>query len=81
MSSGSRLLSPTGTYFRLRPAPAQRPTRPQTTIKTAWSNARKKASVEGRFHDNRHAFVTDLAESGAADEVIRDMAGHVSKIY
>src|SRR5436853_369491 len=27
----------------------------------------------------RHTFVTDLAESGAGDEVIRDMAGHVSK--
>jgi integrase len=35
--------------------------------------------VEGRFHDNRHTFVTDVAESGAGDEVIRDMAGHVSK--
>jgi integrase len=55
------------------------PTRPQTTLKTAWRNARKNASVEGRFHDNRHTFVTDLAESGAGDEVIRDMAGHVSK--
>jgi integrase len=55
------------------------PTRPQTSLKTAWRNARTKANVEGRFHDNRHTFVTDLAESGAADEVIRDMAGHVSK--
>jgi integrase len=55
------------------------PTRPQTTLKTAWRNARKNAGVEGRFHDNRHTFVTDLAESGAGDEVIRDMAGHVSK--
>jgi integrase len=61
-----------------RPRPND-PTRPQTTLKTAWRNARKKASVEGRFHDNRHTFVTDLAESGAGDEVIRDMAGHVSK--
>jgi integrase len=44
-----------------------------------WRNARMRANVEGRFHDNRHTFVTDLAESGAGDEVIRDMAGHVSK--
>jgi hypothetical protein len=61
-----------------RPRPND-PTKPQSSIKTAWRNARKKANVEGRFHDNRHTFVTDLAESGAGDEVIRDMAGHVSK--
>jgi integrase len=61
-----------------RPLPHD-PTRPQTSLKTAWRNARTKANVDGRFHDNRHTFVTDLAESGAGDEVIRDMAGHVSK--
>jgi integrase len=55
------------------------PTRPQATLKNAWRNAHKKAGVEGRFHDNRHTFVTGLAESGAGDEVIRDMAEHVSK--
>ena len=59
-----------------RPRPKD-PTKPQTSLKTAWRNARKKANVEGRFHDNRHTFVTDLAENGAGDEVIRDMAGHV----
>jgi hypothetical protein len=33
-----------------------------------------------RWHDNRHTFTTDLAESGeASDETIRDIAGHVSK--
>lgn len=55
------------------------PTRPQTSIKTAWRNVRSRANVDGRFHDVRHTFVTDLAESGAGDEVIRDMAGHVSR--
>jgi hypothetical protein len=36
--------------------------------------------VTGRWHDNRHTFITDLAESNeASDETIRDMAGHVSK--
>lgn len=55
------------------------PTKLQTALKTAWRNARKAAKVEGRSHDNRHTFVTDLAESGAGDEVIRDMAGRVSK--
>jgi site-specific recombinase XerD len=55
------------------------PTRPQTSLKTAWRNVRAKSKVAGRFHDARHTFVTDLAESGIGDEVIRDLAGHVSK--
>jgi integrase len=55
------------------------PTRPMVTLKTSWSNVRKKAGVTGRWHDNRHTLVTDLAESGAGDETIRDIAGHVSK--
>ena len=55
------------------------PTRPVTSLKTAWRSVRSKAGVEGRFHDTRHTFVTDLAEGGVGDEVIRDMAGHVAK--
>ncbi|HMJ63246.1 MAG TPA: tyrosine-type recombinase/integrase, partial [Bryobacteraceae bacterium] len=47
--------------------------------KTAWRNIRAKAGVQGRWHDNRHTFVTDLAESGAGDQVIQDLAGHVSR--
>ena len=61
-----------------RPRPCD-PTRPMVTLKTSWNNARKKAKVEGRWHDNRHTLITDLAESGAGDETIRDIAGHVSK--
>ncbi len=38
------------------------------------------AGVKGRWHDNRHTFVTGLAESGeASDQTIMDIAGHVSK--
>jgi integrase len=55
------------------------PTRPMVTLKTSWNNARKKAGVQGRWHDNRHTLITDLAESGAGEETIRDIAGHVSK--
>jgi integrase len=55
------------------------PTRSMVTLKTSWNNVRRKARVIGRWHDNRHTLITDLAESGAADEVIRDIAGHVSK--
>ncbi len=57
----------------------QDPTRPQTNLKSAWRNTRSKANVVGRFHDARHTFVTDLAESGAGDQVIQDLAGHVSR--
>jgi len=49
------------------------------TLKTSWNSARRKAHVQGRWHDNRHTLITDLAESGAGDETIRDIAGHVSK--
>ena len=55
------------------------PTRPITSFKTAWRKVRKKAGVKGRWHDNRHTLVTDLAESGAGDEVIMGIAGHVSR--
>ena len=41
------------------------PTRPVTTLKTAWNTVREKAKVKGRWHDHRHTLITDLAESGA----------------
>jgi integrase len=55
------------------------PTRPITSFKTAWNKVRQKAGVKGRWHDNRHTLVTELAESGAGDEVIMSIAGHVSR--
>jgi len=61
-----------------KPSPSD-PTRPVTTLKTAWNNVREKAKVTGRWHDNRHTLITDLAESGAGDQTIMDIAGHVSK--
>jgi hypothetical protein len=61
-----------------KPSPSD-PTRPVTTLKTAWNNVRDNAKVQGRFHDNRHTLITELAESGAGDETIMDIAGHVSK--
>jgi integrase len=60
-----------------RPRPND-PTRPVVTLKTSWNNVRKKAGVTGRWHDNRHTLITDLAENGAGDETIRQIAGHVS---
>jgi len=55
------------------------PTSPVTTLRTAWTKVRDKAKVVGRWHDNRHTLVTELAESGAGDEVIMSIAGHVSR--
>jgi integrase len=55
------------------------PARPITSFKTAWIKVRQKAGVRGRWHDNRHTLVTELAESGAGDEVIMSIAGHVSR--
>lgn len=55
------------------------PTRPITSFKTAWTKVRKEAGVKGRWHDNRHTLVTELAEGGAGDEVIMSIAGHVSR--
>jgi integrase len=55
------------------------PTRPMTTLKTAWTNLKTKAGIAGRWHDARHTLVTELAESGAGDQTIMDIAGHVSR--
>ena len=49
------------------------------TLKTAWNNVRTRAKVSGRWHDNRHTVMTDLAESGAGDETLRDIAGRAPK--
>ncbi len=61
-----------------KPQPTD-PTRHVTTLKTAWSKVRENAGVTGRWHDNRHTLITELAESGAGDQTIMDIAGHVSK--
>jgi integrase len=61
-----------------RPMPSD-PTRHVTSFKTAWKNMRKEAKVTGRWHDNRHSLITELAESGAGDETIMEIAGHVDR--
>ena len=61
-----------------KPQPTD-PTRHVTSLKTVWNNVRKNAGVKGRWHDNRHTLITELAESGAGDQTIMDIAGHVSK--
>jgi hypothetical protein len=44
-----------------------------TSLKTAWKNMRTKAKVKGRWHDNRHTLITELAET------IMEIAGHVDR--
>ena len=66
---------------RLRHRQSPQPTDPKkhvTTLKTGWTNVRANAGVKGRWHDNRHAVITELAESVAGDQTM-DIAGHVSK--
>jgi integrase len=55
------------------------PTRPIKSLKTSWTTIREKAGVTGRWHDNRHTLITELAETGAGDETIMAIAGHVSR--
>jgi len=62
-----------------KPQPTD-PTKSATSFKTVWAAIKTKTDITGRWHDSRHTFITDLAESGeASDETIRDIAGHVSK--
>ena len=63
-----------------QPSAEVRAGRPVPTFKTVWAAVKEDAGITGRWHDSRHTFITDLAESGeAGDETIRDLAGHVSQ--
>jgi integrase len=63
---------------RGKPRPLD-PTLPVTSLKTAWRNVKERSGVTGRFHDTRHTLITELAESGAGEQTIMDIAGHVSR--
>jgi hypothetical protein len=54
--------------------------RPIRTWVRAWRSLTKKAGLPGlRFHDLRHHAITELAESGASEQTIMAIAGHVSR--
>lgn len=56
------------------------PTRPIRTWVKAWRSLTKEAKLPGlRFHDLRHHAITELAESGASEQTIMAIAGHVSR--
>ena len=42
-------------------------------------STRSSIWTERRLHDSRHTLITELAESGAGDQTIMDIAGHVSR--
>lgn len=55
------------------------PTTPIGSWKKAWSKLKAKAGLKDfRFHDMRHHALTELAESGASEQTIKAIAGHVS---
>ena len=54
--------------------------KPMKSWKTAWTNLKRAAGLERvRFHDLRHSAITNLLESGQSDQVVTDIAGHVSR--
>lgn len=56
------------------------PTTPLGSWKKAWQKLTVKAGLPGlRFHDLRHHSITELAESGASEQTIKAIAGHVSQ--
>ena len=55
------------------------PTRPTTTLKTAWNTIRGKAGVDCRLHDLRHTVATKLAEAGVPESTMLALLGHMSR--
>jgi integrase len=55
------------------------PTRPTTTLKTAWDSIRADSGVSCRLHDLRHTAVTKLAEAGTPESTMLSLVGHMSR--
>jgi integrase len=56
------------------------PMQPLGSWKKAWRTLTRKAGLPGlRFHDLRHHLITELCESGASEQTIKSIAGHVSQ--
>jgi integrase len=53
--------------------------RPIKSWRTAWRAALKRAGLQVRFHDLRHACITKLAEGQASEQTIMAIAGHLSR--
>jgi integrase len=56
------------------------PTKPMRKWDTAWRAVREAAKLPGlRFHDLRHTVITELAEMGVPDSVLKSIAGHITQ--
>jgi integrase len=56
------------------------PTKPMRKWDTAWRSVRDAAGLPGlRFHDLRHTVITELAEMGVAESVLKSIAGHITQ--
>ncbi len=65
-------------FHRLWPKPDPRQPMGKGGWRSAWRSLRKAAGLPKlRFYDLRHQFVTELAENGVPEMVIRELAGHV----
>jgi len=54
------------------------PSRPVTSLKTAWETIKTGTGVKCRLHDLRHTFCTKLGEADTPESTMLDMMGHVS---
>ncbi len=54
------------------------PSRPATTIKTAWESLREQSDVSCRLHDLRHTAATKMAEAGTPESTMLLIMGHMS---
>lgn len=61
-----------------KPTP-QDPSRPTTTMKTAWGRARRLSGVRCRLHDLRHTAITKMAEAGVPEGTLMALVGHMSR--
>jgi len=55
------------------------PAQPIKSWRTAWRAALKRAGLQIRFHDLRHACITKLAESQASEQTLMAISGHLSR--
>ncbi len=55
-----------------------RPDVPMGSWKTAWTEAKRIAGVQCRWHDLRHTFVSRIAEGQVSDATIMALTGHLS---
>lgn len=55
------------------------PTRPVTSLKTAWNSVRAAAGVQCRFHDLRHTAASRMGRAGISRAAMMRVLGHASQ--